>query len=207
MHTARTHLAQIGSAAHLADGRIAGKPRWSLRSDTGHLADRIPEFRCVRLAGMSSPTPPASVRPATAADLPSIRHIVAAAYDVYLSRMDKPPAPMLREYGAAVDAGIMWVTGTPVAGLISITRVDDDIMLIENVAVHPDQQGTGLGRRLMEFAEQQARERGITRLALYTNEVMTENQAIYHHLGYRVTSRGTEDGYRRVFMEKVLPAS
>lgn len=126
---------------------------------------------------------------------------------MYLSRMDKPPAPMLREYRAAVDAGIIWVTGTPVAGLISITRVDDDIMLIENVAVHPDQQGTGLGRRLMEFAERQARERGITRLALYTNEVMTENQAIYHHLGYRVTSRGTEDGYRRVFMEKVLPAS
>jgi hypothetical protein len=40
---------------------------------------------------------------------------------------------------------------------------------------------------------------------LYTNEVMTENQAIYAHLGYRETARRTEDGYHRVFMEKELP--
>jgi hypothetical protein len=46
--------------------------------------------------------------------------------------------------------------------------------------------------------------RGLTRLSLYTNEVMTENQAIYAHLGYREVARHTEDGYRRVYMEKLL---
>jgi hypothetical protein len=35
---------------------------------------------------------------------------------------------------------------------------------------------------------------------------MTENQAIYAHLGYHATDTRTEDGYRRVYMEKVLPA-
>jgi len=35
-------------------------------------------------------------------------------------------------------------------------------------------------------------------------EVMTENQAIYTHLGYREVDRHTEDGYRRVYMEKPL---
>ncbi len=112
---------------------------------------------------------------------------------------------MLRDYGEAVDAGAVWVTGHPVVGLISLTRTDGEVMLVENVAVHPDEQGSGLGRRLMDFAEQRARQLGIGRLALYTNEVMTENQAIYQHLGYRVTNRGIEDGYRRVYMEKVLP--
>jgi hypothetical protein len=43
-------------------------------------------------------------RPATAADLPAIREVVGAAYARYLSRMDRPPAPMLTDYGAAVDA-------------------------------------------------------------------------------------------------------
>ena len=48
--------------------------------------------------------------------------------------------------------------------------------------------------------------RYLSRLSLYTNEVMTENQAIYTHLGYREVGRHTEDGYRRVYMEKLLVA-
>jgi N-acetylglutamate synthase-like GNAT family acetyltransferase len=146
------------------------------------------------------------LRRATAADLASIQRVIAAAYDKYLARMDKPPAPLLRDYSAAIETGAIWVTGSPVVGVISLTE-DDDVMLIENVAVHPDQQGTGLGRRLMEFAEQQAARRQIQRLALYTNEVMTENQEIYAHLGYRAIGRRTENGYRRIYMEKVLEAS
>jgi N-acetylglutamate synthase-like GNAT family acetyltransferase len=149
---------------------------------------------------------PAEIRRATAADLPTIRQIIAAAYDKYLDRMDQPPAPLLRDYGSPVDSGVMWVTGSPIVGLVCLIPADD-VMLIENVAVHPDQQRTGLGRRLMEFAEQQARQRGIERLALYTNEVMTENQAIYVHLGYRVTDRRSEAGYRRLYFEKTLPSS
>ena len=56
-------------------------------------------------------------------------------------------------------------------------------------------------------AEQQARKLRLPRLTLYTHEVMTENQAIYAHLGYRETARRTEDGYRRVFMQKETPPS
>jgi ribosomal protein S18 acetylase RimI-like enzyme len=153
---------------------------------------------------MRSASQPAPPRPATEADLPSIRSVIAAAYQKYLSRMDKPPAPLLRDYSRALDT--MWVTGNPVVGLISLTETDDSI-LIENVAVHPEHQGSGLGRRLMEFAEEHARTRQIRRLSLYTNEIMTENQAIYVHLGYRVTKRLTEDGYRRIYLEKVLPVS
>jgi GNAT superfamily N-acetyltransferase len=70
--------------------------------------------------------------------------------------------------------------------------------------VHPGSQGTGLGRLLMDFAERRAILLGLTRLSLYTNEVMTENLAIYTHLGYREVDRHTEDGYRRVYLEKLL---
>ena len=142
-------------------------------------------------------------RPATAADLAAIREVVGAAYARYLSRMDRPPAPMLADYGAAVEAGQLWVTGQPVAGLIELTEAGDALH-VGNVAVHPGSQGTGLGRLLMDFAERRAILLGLTRLSLYTNEVMTENQAIYTHLGYREVSRHAEDGYRRVYMEKLL---
>jgi N-acetylglutamate synthase-like GNAT family acetyltransferase len=155
---------------------------------------------------MKSADQPVQLRQATEADLPSIRRVINAAYSKYLSRMDKPPAPVLRDYSPAIQAGTIWVTGNPVIGLISLSEIDATI-LIENVAVHPDQQGSGLGRQLMEFAEQRARKRQVRHLALYTNEVMTENQAIYAHLGYQATDRRIEDGYHRIYMEKVLPAS
>jgi hypothetical protein len=37
-----------------------------------------------------------------------------------------------------------------------------------------------------------------------THEAMTENQAIYARLGYVETGRRSEDGYRRIYMEKPL---
>jgi ribosomal protein S18 acetylase RimI-like enzyme len=144
------------------------------------------------------------MRLATPADLPVIRDIVTAAYTRYLDRMDRPPAPMLADYAAEVESGRLWVAGDPVTGLIELIE-NAGSLHIANVAVHPAAQGTGLGRRLMEFAEEQARQRGLARLDLYTHEVMTENQAIYARLGYRETARRTEDGYHRVYMDKILP--
>lgn len=147
---------------------------------------------------------PRSLRKATAADLPTIQEVIAAAYQKYLTRMNRPPAPLLRDYTDAVAAGAIWVAGDPVRALISLIPAGDSL-LIENVAVHPSAQGTGLGRQLMEFAEQQAARLGLTRLTLYTNEAMTENHAIYSHLGYHDVDRRTHDGYQRIYMEKTLP--
>jgi GNAT superfamily N-acetyltransferase len=143
-------------------------------------------------------------RRAIAADLPRVREVIAAAYAKYRARMERIPAPVLRDYAGEVDRGLVWVAGDPVLGVVSLIP-EADSLLIENVAVHPDAQGTGLGRRLMEFAEQEAARHGLTRIRLYTHEVMTESQAVYARLGYRVDQRATEDGYRRIFMSKDLP--
>lgn len=147
---------------------------------------------------------PEPVRPATPADLPAIKALITAAYTRYLTRMDKPPGPMLRDYGPSVEAGHTWVIGRPAIGVLTLVPAPDHL-LIENIALHPDAQGRGLGRSLMSFAEQEAAGRGLTRLTLYTHEVMTENLAIYAHLGYVEVERRSEDGYHRVFMEKHLP--
>jgi len=145
----------------------------------------------------------ATPRQATDADLPAIRGVIRAAYARYLDRMDRPPAPVLNDYRAATAAGQVWVLGEPVIGVI-VLMSEEDSLLVENVAVSPAAQGTGLGRGLMEFAERHALSSGLTRMTLYTNEVMTENLAIYAKLGYRETARRSQDGYKRVFMEKEL---
>jgi ribosomal protein S18 acetylase RimI-like enzyme len=146
------------------------------------------------------------VRLATAADLAAVEALIKAAYARYLPRMDRPPAPMTYDYAAVIEAGSTWVAGDPVCGIITL-HSEPDALLIENVAVHPSAQGTGIGRALMTFAEHEATRRGLFRLVLYTNAVMTENQAIYRHLGYTETSRSTAEGYLRVFMDKQLNAA
>ena len=150
----------------------------------------------------STPGQP-GLRRATADDLPAISAGIGAAYARYLTRMGKPPAPMFRDYGPSVQAGTTWVTGSPITAVLTLCPREDHVY-VENIAVDPGSQGRGLGRALMEFAEQEAARRKLNRMALVTHEAMTENQAIYARLGYIETGRRSEDGYRRIYMEKPL---
>lgn len=81
---------------------------------------------------------------------------------------------------------------------------ESDAMLLDNVAITPAAQGLGLGRKMLEFAEQTASDRGYRRIRLYTNEAMTENIALYSRIGYSETHRAEEKGLRRVYMAKLL---
>lgn len=93
--------------------------------------------------------------------------------------------------------------GTALAGFI-VLRPGPDHLFIENVVVHPDRQGQGLGGRLMAFAQAMALERGLPALELYTNVKMTENFPFYESLGFSETERRHEDGFDRVYMSKKL---
>ena len=56
----------------------------------------------------------------------------------------------------------------------------------------------------MTFVEQQARKEQLQEIRLYTNELMTENLLFYQRLGFEEEDRREQDGYRRVFLHKVL---
>ncbi len=88
-----------------------------------------------------------------------------------------------------------------IAGIIVLLPKEDHLLL-DNVAVAANQQGRGSGRRLIAFAEAEARRRGYGEIRLYTHQTMHENIALYPRLGYEETGRGTEDGYQRVFFRK-----
>ncbi|MGH9174573.1 MAG: GNAT family N-acetyltransferase, partial [Vicinamibacterales bacterium] len=90
-----------------------------------------------------------------------------------------------------------------VRGVLAIEPADQHLF-VENVAVHPRHQGAGLGRRLMQFAEDRARAEHLSEIRLYTHERMTENITYYGKLGFDETDRRTEDGYQRVYMRKVI---
>lgn len=146
---------------------------------------------------------PIQVRTAMADDLEDVRSCAQAAYSKYIERMDRKPAPMLADFASQIALGHVYVAscGTSFAGYVVFYDERDHVHL-ENVAVVPAQSGKGIGRKLMEFVEQSARENGLNAVELYTNEAMTENLAMYPKLGYIETDRKQQDGFDRVFFRK-----
>jgi len=59
-------------------------------------------------------------------------------------------------------------------------------LYLETLAVHPDAQGRGLGRALLDFADDEARRRGRSSLSLYCVRDNTRARALYVRHGYRL---------------------
>ncbi len=146
-----------------------------------------------------------TIRTAVPGDLPAIQEIVERAYSPYIERMGRPPGPMLDDYARRIEqheaSVVEYEKG--VGGLLVLIDQEDHLLL-DNVAVHPDAQGHGLGRKLMDHAEAEAVRRGFGELRLYTHESMTENIALYGRLGWEETGRGQQAGFERVFMRKAV---
>jgi ribosomal protein S18 acetylase RimI-like enzyme len=146
-----------------------------------------------------------TIRKAEPPDAAGIKECVEAAYRRYIPRMGQKPGPMLDEYSQVVSrhqAFVLEESGHVIG--VAVLVSSDEGILLDNVAVHPDHQGEGLGRQLMEFAESEAVKQGYSSLELYTHESMTENISLYKYLGYVETDRRTESGFGRVYMRKNL---
>lgn len=146
------------------------------------------------------------IRHAEPQDRAAVEAIVDAAYSVYVERIGKPPGPMLDDYARLIDeraVSVIEAADGAIAGLIVLLEKPDHLLL-DNIAVRPECQGQGIGRRLITLAEGAARRLGYGEVRLYTHEMMTENIALYTRLGFRETGRGRAAGYDRVFMTKWL---
>jgi GNAT superfamily N-acetyltransferase len=145
------------------------------------------------------------IRRAGPGDVDELRAIAAAAYQKYVPRIGRAPAPMTADYARAVRDGQAWAAledGQIVGFAIMIAQ--PGYLLLDNVAVLPAAQGRGIGARLLALAEEQARGLGLRQIRLYTNEAMTENLAYYPRHGYAETHRAEQDGFNRVFFRKPI---
>lgn len=131
-----------------------------------------------------------ALRRAVAADRDAVARVTGAAYKPYVKRLGYKPKPMTADHAPWIEDGSVWVLDTG-AGIIGVLVLLDgpDGLLIYNIAVAPAEQHRGNGRRLMAFAEEQAKKLGYARIILYTNEKMTENIRFYEKLGYTPYAR------------------
>ena len=145
------------------------------------------------------------IRRAGPGDVDALRAIAAAAYQKYVPRIGRNPAPMTADYAQAVRDQQAWAAteNGDIAGFVILVP-RPGYLLLENVAVLPAAQGHGIGARLLALAEDHARSLGLSEVRLYTNEAMTENLAYYPRHGYTETHRAEQDGFRRVFFRKPI---
>jgi ribosomal protein S18 acetylase RimI-like enzyme len=145
------------------------------------------------------------MRPATLDDAAGVHACVRAAYEHYVARNGKVPGPMLDDYAELIPEHDVTVIERDVEIVaVLLVREGSEGFLLDNVAVAPACWGTGLGRYLLELAEGKARAAGFDSIYLYTQEVMTENQALYERIGYVEYARRTEIGLNRIYMRKRL---
>jgi ribosomal protein S18 acetylase RimI-like enzyme len=145
------------------------------------------------------------LRRATPSDATAVRVLVRAAYAKWVAVLGREPLPMLADYDRAVCDHIvdLLFLDNCLIGVIELV-VEPGCILIENVAVRPDQAGRGHGRTLMTHAAEVARSMGYERLRLYTNSLMAENITLYRRLGYAIDREETTPDGRRIVHMSIL---
>ena len=93
--------------------------------------------------------------------------------------------------------------GLPI-GCVGLKGTDGEFAEIKRLWVAPSARGLGLGRRLMEAAENAARELSISVLRLDTNSALPEAGGLYRRSGWTEIPRFNDDPYPDLFFEKHL---
>ena len=130
---------------------------------------------------------------------------VISAYRHYVERNGLVPMPMRQDYDEVIrDCQVTVVEHEGAIVAVLVLCLADEGFLLDNIAVAPAHQGVGLGRWLLEYAESEARRQGFDSIYLYTQEIMTENLALYRRVGYVEYARRVEFGLHRVYLRKPL---
>jgi ribosomal protein S18 acetylase RimI-like enzyme len=102
------------------------------------------------------------------------------ALEVLLSDEQAGTVFVARENGRAIAmASLVYTVSTAEGGKAA---------LFEDLIVHPDYRGRGIGTALVRFVIDEARRRGILRLTLLTDMQNERAQALYRRLGFTASA-------------------
>lgn len=102
------------------------------------------------------------------------------------------------------NLGMVALEGARMVGAVR-ARLDGDLLLVGRIAIAPDQQGRGIGSRLLAAVEQRGAEAGAGEAELFTGSLSEANLRLYEREGYAESQRVPgDDGIEQVFLRKPL---
>jgi len=150
-----------------------------------------------------------SFRLAEPADSGLVQQISSEAYvPAYEQIIGAVPKPAYEDYRPRISDGLVWLLEDDgyTSGVL-VVEVQALYLLVYSIAVRPSCQGRGYGRALLEFAEQQARNRNLSEIRLYTNTKMASNVRLYVACGFQEFGKRphpSREGESLVDMSKCL---
>ena len=142
-----------------------------------------------------------SVAPAAPEDLDAAVAVIHRAFATLAGRID-PPSAALRETPESLAArfdrgGAVFVAHLDggIVGAVCADPKPDGSIYLDRLAVDPDRTGRGIARALVAAVEAFARAQGRDRVTLGVRLLLTDNIALFRHLGYAETGRKAHPGF------------
>ncbi len=150
------------------------------------------------------------IRPIRSADAGEVLTIQRAAFvqeALIYGTADMPPLTQtLEELRAELEdnLGHVALAGPRIVGAVR-ARLDGTLLLVGRLTIAPDQQGGGIGSRLLAAVEAAGRDAGAAQAELFTGSLSEANLRLYTREGYAETERVLGDGdIEQVFLRKRL---
>jgi len=127
--------------------------------------------------------------------------LVQASFAYMNGRIDPPSSALaltpqsLREK-ASNEICYVALDGDKIAGCV-FCRIEPDSLYIGKLAVLPETQGRGIGKRLLTCAEAEARKRDLANLRLETRIELVDNHTTFAAWGFIKTAENRHSGFDR----------
>ena len=130
------------------------------------------------------------IRPATPADIPDARRMLAdyvawIGHDLAFQEIDAEFAGLPGDYAPPHGALFVADDGKKLGGMIGIRALATHTCEMKRLFVRPAARGHGLARRLVDAAIAEARRIGYDEMRLDTLPMMTDAQLLYVAMGFR----------------------
>ena len=144
------------------------------------------------------------IAPGDAGEVLTVQRAAFVSEALIYGSADMPPLTQtleqLRAEIAENDGWVARVDGRLVGAIRAVQ--DGDLLMIGRIAIAPDMQGEGVGRALLEAAEEAST---AAQAELFTGSLSEANIRLYEACGYEQTQRvPQDDGTEQVFMRKRL---